>query len=917
MYQLQYDVTAAYGENEQYEGQPFFSDHIDLTKIRGTGTLQVAPGIYLPADATKVRIRARLEYKAIIGSQSGLPNSDLIVDATREVPVARYPADRLYHRYRDGYLRRHLLDSGRNLSWVNLKEYEPGIDRKELLYHSSTLRAPGDRTRIYVPWVFHCVGDTSRCGASVNDDADAVYGGDENPLLRGGLAMATFALEFLSERNPQSLSVAAKLFDYVQASEWRFPNGTPSGFFLRSTEPGINCQDTGREYCYASIDEIVGMVLGLYWFNVALMAASSDPDYGNYYRDTRYRLSALVDRLGSQLSSNYFFVLPPAGLPQERQKGWSGGYPYQWYLIGGLRAITGTSYRPPGDILEVDSDFWRSVKRMPWNGERDESGNPTNDDLSAVEQIVNLEMNAADRAVFAIQMLGFQMYWGGQDYHTGYYTTHIPKFKRYNFPMLLHVFQLGMADEQNRQSDRISQIRQEMRRLVRGVVFPEVSKTRINLDQLLDAYVGIWTPTYAEPEIEVGVRGGDSEDYYAAAVAKAYDLFPAQSTRQRLDTLLQQMPAAFMDGSLPIGERRLCIGGDADGSMCDSDGTCAGAGQCRGIVHNPNLKIGGAFCWEKEKGNRIQGGGGPAPSSEIRTLYSRGLDAVREGAGLDYMFPTALLRFKAQWYDRPVFEYFLTENRNFPYLGACSTSPRLLAPSPPPSDRKCDFRFPALDTDEYELHGGNDSRNGGKKVEWGQYQNLTIDKVTHGNYRSPVVYAKFVTRPGVVQRIVPEQDRDYYYLEDDQGYSVHVTVESPDILMGVFVDEQEAAFASGDRRKRIISVAPTGRHVIMVESPYVTSYNMLIDSLPRARDRTFTTTRNSSMEVKVTGEDRLQRTLSYELIDHPLHGKLSGKAPNIIYQPNAAYVGEDRFSFRVRNDVGYSNIATVSVRVQP
>jgi len=350
LYELYYDVTAAYGENAQYEDEPFFADRIDLYGKMGPGSVRVSPGVYIPPDAVKIRIDAKLNYKAIVGAGDSA-NQDRVRVGTLEVDVHSYPEDRVYHRYRDGYLRRHLLESGRGLSWVWLKEYEPGKDRKELIYHSRTFKAPGDRTRVYVPWVYEY------------DSAHAVHGGDENPLLRGGLAMATFSLEYIAEWNPASLSYALKLFEYVEKSEWIYPNGTPSGFFLRSKWPGSECQETGTSYCYASIDEIAGMLLGLYYLNMALTYAIEKDHEADYFREMHGRLVSLVDRLGVQLSSNYYFIIPPVGLPQERQTGWSGGYVFEWFLSNGIRAIafptTGRTYKSPA-VLEKDWPQWRS-----------------------------------------------------------------------------------------------------------------------------------------------------------------------------------------------------------------------------------------------------------------------------------------------------------------------------------------------------------------------------------------------------------------------------------------------------------------------------------------------------------------------------------------------------------------------------
>jgi hypothetical protein len=447
--------------------EPFFTDSVDLYGQYGPGFLVVKPGIVVPHGVSKLHVKATLLYEKL----------DVIVSFTHDIDIdiSVAPGSGRYQRYRTGYIRRHLLSAGRGLSWVWLKEYEPGVDPKQLLYHSRIFVVPGNEpvshpVKVYVPWLSEADG--------------AIYGGDENPLLRGGLAMSTFSLEYLSTGNLESLEFALDLFKYVEASEYIDHSGTRTGFFLRSRWPG-DTDDQKTPPWHASIDEISGMTLGMYYLHLALEKVGSTVGLG--YVHFHDRLKALVERLGSQMRSNYFFLVPPRGLPQERHNGWSGGYIYQWYLNGGFRAITGKSFKPAGDVLKVGSNAWQRMKRLPWGG-------PGSDDKSDLKKLIDLEFSPADRAVLAIQGLGVQMYYGGSRLSLGlggFVNVDIPEFDQYNFPMLLHMFQLGMADAANRDSDRINEIRKEMRRFIRGVLFSQSSRTRIDLDQVLDAYLGI------------------------------------------------------------------------------------------------------------------------------------------------------------------------------------------------------------------------------------------------------------------------------------------------------------------------------------------------------------------------------------------------------------------------------------------
>jgi hypothetical protein len=342
LYAFEYWVSRVQNESngDSGENQPFFHDRIDLYGLKAPGTLVVTPGIYLPfismkslfgvlflGNSESVEIKVKLSYRSL-QSSAGAPcavfEADLDEDDTfirRVEPVFGTNAtDLIYQRMRDGYARRHMVAPGRGLTWEWLKEYKPGpspeADRKELLYHSRTMTSPDGKTRVYVPWIDKCEGDA--CGRSVSKDSYTVFGAQENPLLRGGLAMATFALEYLSTQNSRSLGNALRLFNYVEASEYIDKTGTRTGFFLRSRWPSDINPDTGDPkivedgQLFASADEIIGMALGLLYLDDALELAG----------DTMYqqRLESLVDRLGNQLKRNHYFLLPPLELG--RKRGW-------------------------------------------------------------------------------------------------------------------------------------------------------------------------------------------------------------------------------------------------------------------------------------------------------------------------------------------------------------------------------------------------------------------------------------------------------------------------------------------------------------------------------------------------------------------------------------------------------------------
>jgi uncharacterized repeat protein (TIGR01451 family) len=73
---------------------------------------------------------------------------------------------------------------------------------------------------------------------------------------------------------------------------------------------------------------------------------------------------------------------------------------------------------------------------------------------------------------------------------------------------------------------------------------------------------------------------------------------------------------------------------------------------------------------------------------------------------------------------------------------------------------------------------------------------------------------------------------------------------------------------------------------------------------------------NDSVKViELFAGDINNALLSYEITKLPLHGNISGTAPNIIYQPNAGFTGNDSFVVSATSVTGAKKNITVSVDV--
>lgn len=86
---------------------------------------------------------------------------------------------------------------------------------------------------------------------------------------------------------------------------------------------------------------------------------------------------------------------------------------------------------------------------------------------------------------------------------------------------------------------------------------------------------------------------------------------------------------------------------------------------------------------------------------------------------------------------------------------------------------------------------------------------------------------------------------------------------------------------------------------------------------PTAQEATLETFEDTPLEILLQGTSFSTEPLSYELISDPLHGMLKGAPPDVTYNPNENYFGEDVFSFRVSDGVSVSDVAFVRLNIIP
>lgn len=84
---------------------------------------------------------------------------------------------------------------------------------------------------------------------------------------------------------------------------------------------------------------------------------------------------------------------------------------------------------------------------------------------------------------------------------------------------------------------------------------------------------------------------------------------------------------------------------------------------------------------------------------------------------------------------------------------------------------------------------------------------------------------------------------------------------------------------------------------------------------PIADAQTVLVSANSSAAVNLTASDTDGDELTYRVHSQPINGLLSGTAPNLLYQPDAGFIGTDSFRFVANDGTVDSDVVTVSLTI--
>lgn len=131
---------------------------------------------------------------------------------------------------------------------------------------------------------------------------------------------------------------------------------------------------------------------------------------------------------------------------------------------------------------------------------------------------------------------------------------------------------------------------------------------------------------------------------------------------------------------------------------------------------------------------------------------------------------------------------------------------------------------------------------------------------------------------------------------------------STTLTLSAAPDARAATFSEVQVVGRSGSVERTSPLTVQVQSASIA---------PIAVDQAVTTDEDIAVDILLSAVDLDGDPLTFGIVSGPTQGTLSGLAPNLTYTPDANFNGSDSFTFKANDGALDSNIATVSITVNP
>ncbi len=111
-----------------------------------------------------------------------------------------------------------------------------------------------------------------------------------------------------------------------------------------------------------------------------------------------------------------------------------------------------------------------------------------------------------------------------------------------------------------------------------------------------------------------------------------------------------------------------------------------------------------------------------------------------------------------------------------------------------------------------------------------------------------------------------------------------------------------------------IKICDDGDPILCDEEEITVTVNE-VNSAPVANGQSVTTFEDTALVLTLTATDEDEDPLTWIIVSPPIHGTLSGDTQFPTYTPDTDYCGTDSFTFKVKDSLVYSNVATVDITI--
>lgn len=189
--------------------------------------------------------------------------------------------------------------------------------------------------------------------------------------------------------------------------------------------------------------------------------------------------------------------------------------------------------------------------------------------------------------------------------------------------------------------------------------------------------------------------------------------------------------------------------------------------------------------------------------------------------------------------------------------------------------------------------------------------NLNLDQNNDG-YADGVLQQTF-------QRVGWRTEWGYYFMQGTSMATPHVAgVSALLIAHGNATTPDEIRSALQETAE---DLGAPGRDDIygygLIDAYAALNWTSVSNNPPTADDQSVATNEDTPVAITLTASDPDGDPLTYSIVMPPANGSLSGTAPNLTYTPNLNFNGSDSFTFKANDGKADSNVATVSITINP